>query len=123
MTDTDSESEYVRGSECARIVVKTGQCINNMREDLINEKKRNKALDIIAKELSDKCKMERNKAIMLQQELDYYKTKQGKKLNSSLSEQSLARLFEKKDEYIASKSCEGVNEMVEQLRRQYLWVR
>ncbi len=54
--NSDSESEYVRGSECARIVIKTGQCINSMRDDIINEKKKTKALDVLAKEFSDKYK-------------------------------------------------------------------
>lgn len=119
MSSSD-ESEYVRGSECARIVIKTGQCINNMRDDIINEKKKNKALDILTKEFSDKYKIERNKAMMLQQELDHYKSKQNKKLNSTLSEQSLAKLFEKKDEYIKVESNKGIDEMINQLRKNYL---
>lgn len=119
MGDSDEESEYVRGSECARIVVKTGQCINNMRDDIINEKKKNKALDVLVKEFSDKYKIERNKSMMLQQELEHYKTKTNR-INTSLSEQSLARLFDKKDEYIATKSNEGVNELIDQMRKNYL---
>ncbi len=118
--NSDSESEYVRGSECARIVIKTGQCINSMRDDIINEKKKTKALDVLAKEFSDKYKIERNKAMMLQQELEHYKSKQNKKVNSTLSEQSLAKLFEKKDEYIAAESNKGIEDMINQLRKNYL---
>ena len=75
------ESEYVRGSECSRIVIKTGQCINNMRNEIIMEKKRSKALEVVTKELSDKYKTERTKAMMLEQELDYYKKKTKKVKN------------------------------------------
>lgn len=117
---SETESEYVRGSECARIVIKTGQCINNMRDDIISEKKKNKAMDVVIKEVSHKYKEEQVKTKMLQQELDYYKNKSNKKLNSNLSEQSLAKLFEKKDEYIMIESNKGVDDMVAQLRKQYL---
>ncbi len=118
--NSDSESEYVRGSECARIVIKTGQCINSMRDDIINEKKKTKALDALTKEFSDKYKIERNKAMMLQQELEHYKSKQNKKVSSSLSEQSLAKLLERKDEYIATESNKGIEDMINQLRKNYL---
>jgi hypothetical protein len=120
MSNTESESEYVRGSECARIVIKTGQCINNMRDDIINEKKKNKAYEVVIKEVSHKYKEEAVKNKMLQQELEYYKGKSNKKLNSNLSEQSLAKLFDKKDEYIATESNKGVDDMIAQLRKQYL---
>lgn len=120
MSNSESESEYVRGSECARIVIKTGQCINSMRDDIITEKKRNKALEVVTKELSDKYKAEQIKAKLLQQELEYYKGKSNKKLNSNLSEQSLSKLFDKKDEYILAESNKGVDEMIAQLRKQYL---
>lgn len=120
MSNMESESEYVRGSECARIVIKTGHCINNMRDDIIHEKKKIKALEVVTKELSDKYKAEQAKAKMLQQELEYYKAKSNKRLNSTLSEQSLAKLFDKKDEYIIAESNKGIDEMIAQLRKQYL---
>ena len=91
-----------------------------MRDEIINEKKKNKALDVLTKEFSDKYKAERNKTMMLQQELEHYKLKQNKKLNSTLSEQSLAKLFDKKDEYIAVESNKGIEEMINQLRKNYL---
>jgi serine/threonine protein phosphatase PrpC len=115
-----SESEYVRGSECARIVIKTGQCINSMRDDIIQEKKKNRAYEIITKELSQKLKKEQSKNTMMHQELEYYKNKSNKKLNQSLSEQSLSKLLDKKDEYIMIESNKGVDDMVVQLRKQYL---
>lgn len=118
--ESDCESQYVRGSECARIVVKTGNCINSLRDDVINEKKKNKALEIVTKEISEKYKMEKTRSRALEQELDYYKNKPNKKINTTMSEKALAKLFEKKDAYIIEKSNEGVNEMVEQLRKQYL---
>jgi hypothetical protein len=116
----NTESEYVRGSECARIVIKTGQCINSMRDDIIQEKKKTKAFEILTKEISSKLKAEQHKNKIIQQELDYYKIKSNKKLNQTLSEQSLSRLFDKKDEYIIAESNKGVDDMVAQLRKQYL---
>jgi hypothetical protein len=117
---SNSESEYVRGSECARIVIKTGQCINSMRDDIIQEKKKNKAYEIVIKELSNKLKTEKSRNQLLQQELEYYKGKSNKKLNQTLSEQSLSKLFDKKDEYIVIESNKGIDELVNQLRKQYL---
>jgi hypothetical protein len=78
MSNTETESEYVRGSECARIVIKTGQCINNMRDEIISEKKKSNALDLLAKEFSDKYKSEHKKNLLLQQEMEQCSKAQNK---------------------------------------------
>ena len=121
MSDNESEtSEFCRASEVGKIVRRTTTHINELRDDVINEKRKNMALEAVTKELSHKYKTENNRVKMLEQELEYYKTKSTKKVNTSLSEKSLEKLFQKKDAYIAEKSNEGVEDMIEQLRKQYL---
>jgi hypothetical protein len=119
----DSESDcsaYVRESEASRLIIQSGKCINDMRDNIIAEKKKNKALHVVTKEISDKYKAEKTRVTLLEQELEYYKSKPNKKINTSLSEQALSKLFEKKDAYIIEKSNENIEELIEQLRKQYL---
>lgn len=115
-----TESEYVRGSECQRIVLKSGQCINSMRDEIIEEKKKNIALDRIIRELAEKHKLSVKEIDRLEDELDYYRGKSNKKVSASLSEKSLNTLLDKKDEYIMKESHKGVDELVEVLRKKYL---
>lgn len=117
---SDTETEYMRASECQRVITKTNTFVNDIRNDLINERKRNIALTTVTKELSSKYKNTSLELTLAKQELEHYKNKVNRVPSKTMSEATMLKLFDKKDDYILRESQKGVDELVEQLRKEYL---
>lgn len=117
--ETENETEYCRASESKRMLDKSFQKLNNLREQLIIEKRKINALDKVIKEIVDEKKGYKLELDMTKQELDHFKNRNNIKMSNSINEHAIMNFFKEGDERIIQESLQGVDQLAEKYRQLY----
>lgn len=117
--ESNTETEYCRASESRRMLDKAVQRITSLRNDLIEEKRKNIALDKIVREVVDDKKSFKMELEMTKQELDNIKNKGNVKLTTSLNEHALNNFLKDSDDKIKEESLVGIDDLIQKYREIY----
>ena len=117
--ESNTDTEYCRASESRRMLDKAVQRITSLRNDLIEEKRKNIALDKIVREVVDDKKSFKMELEMTKQELDNIKNKGSVRLTTSLNEHALNNFLKDSDDKIKEESLVGIDDLVEKYREIY----
>lgn len=117
--ESETQSEYVRASECTRIMDQAADIVMNLKEELYEKEKKLMAFDKIVRELAEKNKNINGEVSKLKQENDHYKNKNNVKINSKISEHKLVGYFDKDNRKIKNISIDDVDDTVIHLRKYY----
>jgi len=117
--ESNTDTEYCRASESRRMLDKAVQRITSLRNDLIEEKRKNIALDKIVREVVDDKKSFKIELEMTKQELDNIKNKGSVRLTTSLNEHALNNFLKDSDDKIKEESLVGIDDLVEKYREIY----
>lgn len=116
----NTESEYVRASETKRMMSGAVDVVEHQEKTIIDLTKKITVADQIIKELAEQNEQYKLEIKILKKELESYRNKSSNtKINTELTANKVKKIFERKSNYIQEESRKGINELYNEMKKQY----
>ena len=116
----NTESEYVRASETKRMMSGAVDVVEHQEKTIIDLTKKITVADQIIRELVEQNEQYKLEIKILKKELESYKNKSSNtKINTELTANKVKKIFERKSNYIQEESRKGINELYNEMKKQY----